>query len=122
MPGLAILQLLPSTQSLAQIGPKLVFPAESFHLDCSQNEDDRRVFVMLVMLCLAFSGFQSSAGWISLKELKWCQLHIIMCFNTLTIRKSKSKVLLYSFYKGKNSPASKGPGTLSCTVEVYNII
>lgn len=36
--------------------------AESFHLDCSQNKDDRRVYVMLVMLCLAFSGFQNSDG------------------------------------------------------------
>lgn len=27
-----------------------LIPAESFHLGCSQNEDDRRVFVMLVML------------------------------------------------------------------------
>lgn len=77
---------------------------------------------MLVKLCLAFSGFQSGSGWISLKELKWCQLHIIMCFNTLKIRTRKSKVLLSSFYMGKNSPASKGLGMLSCTVEGYNII
>lgn len=96
--------------------------AESFHLDCSQNEDDRRVFVMLVMLCLAFSGFQNSDGWTSLEKLRWCQLHIIMCFSTLNIRERKSKVLLCSFYNGKNSSASKWLGMLSCTVEVYYII
>lgn len=39
-----------------------LIPAESFHLDCSQNEDDRRIFVMLVLLSLAFYACQNSDG------------------------------------------------------------
>lgn len=80
-----------------------LIPAESFHLDCSQNEDDRRVFVMLVML------FALHFVW--LNKLKETQMepatHIITCFSTLNIRESKSKMLLCSLYNGKNFSSSR---------------